>query len=475
MSYKTKNKTNTRRIYQNINRMAYPILLNYLLSSVFELLDKAIVGHYSVQGFAVVGAAASFTFAITGALGILSAAFNITAAEERGRGSAQGFETAFEVSKTLALIVGGCFFVLSLLGGRFFFQRVYKIQGTDLETLLSYFYPASFTVLLNMLIFQYSTYFRNCLNTKITLYSTVVSTCVNLFFDFSLVYGYCGLVQLGTAGAAWGSIIGLAAGLLVYQAAYFRRHPAMPGRFHRLFWLFIRQKRAGQGADHPFGFTETAIDAKAAAQKIVRLYPALFGQELLESTIFACVVSAAAARLGTRQLAVYSLLDTLAGTLGLPIYAYAAAAQTFALQSYSAGCCPAKKQESEANLPAVYLTCGMRLTFCAIAALCALCSILGGRLLYLIVDDTDIVSGAQELLIFVFLLLLARIPCQIYMNYLQGIGRERFVLRCTAVGTACASLGCMALGALFGLPGIYAGMIVELLALGFCYAAPRSR
>ena len=115
MSYKTKNKTNTRRIYQNINRMAYPILLNYLLSSVFELLDKAIVGHYSVQGFAVVGAAASFTFAITGALGILSAAFNITAAEERGRGSAKGFETAFEVSKTLALIVGGCFFVLSLL------------------------------------------------------------------------------------------------------------------------------------------------------------------------------------------------------------------------------------------------------------------------------------------------------------------------------------------------------------------------
>lgn len=35
---------------KNINKMAYPILLNYLLTSVFEILDKAVVGHYSVRG-----------------------------------------------------------------------------------------------------------------------------------------------------------------------------------------------------------------------------------------------------------------------------------------------------------------------------------------------------------------------------------------------------------------------------------------
>ena len=30
--------------------MAYPILLHYLLTSLFEILDQAIVGHYSVRG-----------------------------------------------------------------------------------------------------------------------------------------------------------------------------------------------------------------------------------------------------------------------------------------------------------------------------------------------------------------------------------------------------------------------------------------
>ena len=70
---------------KNINKMAYPILLNYLLTSVFEILDKAVVGHYSVQGFAVVGIAETPVYEITGALGILSAAFYMIAAELQGK------------------------------------------------------------------------------------------------------------------------------------------------------------------------------------------------------------------------------------------------------------------------------------------------------------------------------------------------------------------------------------------------------
>ena len=163
--------------------MSYPILLNYLLNTVFELLDKAIVGHYSVQGFAVVGIAASAIYAVTGALGILASAFHILAAEEKGKQNDVRFEQIFRISKQLALVIGVGFFLISMWGGRFFFRTIYGLEGEVLQELLSYFYPAAFTVLQNMLIFQYSVYFRNCLDTKITLYSTVVSTGVNLFFD----------------------------------------------------------------------------------------------------------------------------------------------------------------------------------------------------------------------------------------------------------------------------------------------------
>ena len=124
---------NNKTIHHKINHMAFPVLLNYLLSMIFELLDKAIVGHYSVQGFAVVGIAASFVYAITGALGILSAAFNIVAAKEKGKRNRQGFEVTFVTSKYLALLIGLCFFMLSRLGGRFFFQYVYGVRGANLR------------------------------------------------------------------------------------------------------------------------------------------------------------------------------------------------------------------------------------------------------------------------------------------------------------------------------------------------------
>ncbi|WP_138203633.1 hypothetical protein [Haloimpatiens lingqiaonensis] len=37
---------------KTINSLAFPILMNYLISSIFEIMDKVIVGHYSTEGFA---------------------------------------------------------------------------------------------------------------------------------------------------------------------------------------------------------------------------------------------------------------------------------------------------------------------------------------------------------------------------------------------------------------------------------------
>ena len=126
----------------DINKLVYPILLNYILTSVFELLDEAIVGHYSVEGFALVGIAASLIYSITGALGILSAAFNILAADRKGKEDKTGFEQIFISSKNLAILIGGIFLIVSMLLGSIFFHKAYGLEGQSLKDLLSYFYPA---------------------------------------------------------------------------------------------------------------------------------------------------------------------------------------------------------------------------------------------------------------------------------------------------------------------------------------------
>lgn len=415
---------------KQLNTMAFPILLNYLLMSIFEILDKAIVGHASVNGFGIIGIAAGPIFEITGALGILSVAFSILAAKQRGQGDADAFEQTFTVSRELSIFIGLGFFLLSLAGGRTFFRVVYGLTGEALEEGLRYFYPASFTVLQNMLIFQYSAYYRNRLNTKPSFYATALSTLVNLFFDLTLVHGLWGFPRLGTAGAAWGSIIGLGAGLLLYQIPYFRQHRPRPAR------------------------------RKEIVKALFQLYPPLLGQEFLESTLFVLVISSVVARMGTEQMAVYSLLATLSGTLGLPIYAYATATQTYVCQSFAAGDLHKSRQ---------YLRIGLGMGLTVIGGLCLLCFLFQRMIMGWIVSDETVIASAGTLLGWVFLSLLAKLPYPFYMGCLQGTGDEKFVFQSAAIAACLSSVSAAILGPLLGLAGLYLVMTMQSLILATVY------
>lgn len=421
-----------------INKLVYPILLNYILTSIFELLDEAIVGHYSVEGFALVGIAASLIYSITGALGILSASFNILAADRKGKEDLDGFEHIFISSKSLAIIIGGIFLIVSLLLGTVFFRTVYCLEGQALRDLLSYFYPAAITVLQNMLLFQYSAYFRNKLNTRIGLSVTFISTVVNLFFDYSLVYGKFGLPSLGISGAAWGSVIGLFCGLLIYQAAYYKNT--------ELKFIISHFKRNGIFLQQ--------------LKELLTLYPALLGQELIESTILVFIITAVIARLGSEQMAVYKLLDIVCSTIGLPAYAYATATQTYALQNHAA---------DEKNAVKRYLKTGIYSGILVIAALCILCTVWRVNILQWILPDAHITALACPFLWLIFLIVLIKVPYQVSMNYLQGIGHENFVLLGTVTGTILVSISVPVLGHYLNLTGIYLTTLLEYAVLGLIY------
>ncbi|WP_066714813.1 MATE family efflux transporter [Clostridium sp. Marseille-P299] len=92
-----------------INSLSLPILMNYLVTSIFEILDKAIIGHYSTNGFAVIGIASSVIFAITGSLGIFSVAYNIVAADMAGRQDEEMFEKTY--NKSGYTVVINCSFI----------------------------------------------------------------------------------------------------------------------------------------------------------------------------------------------------------------------------------------------------------------------------------------------------------------------------------------------------------------------------
>ena len=368
---------------------------------------------------------------------MLSSAFHILAAEKKGKQDESGFRTVFLVSRELVIWIGCGFFLLSLMFGRAFFQSIYKIRGNELQELLSYFYPASITVLENLLIFQYSVYFRNQKNTKIALVVTMVSTVVNLWFDFVLVYGATGLPHMGIAGAACGSVIGLGCGVLVYQTVYWKESRKN-----------VRRCRIPNTV------------RRKILRKIGKLYLPLLGQDLFENTIFVFAVSVAAARLGSEEMAIYKLLDLIGGILELPIYAYAAAAQTYVLQSNGAGNDKKARQ---------YQKAGIQTAVMVVLAVSGVCKIFSDSIFGGIIADQKIIDGATGLFWMPAVILMIKVFYRFEMLYLQGIGKERFVFWNTAVVSVLAGVGVILTGMWQGLHGIYLGMFLQYGILTVIY------
>lgn len=96
-------------------KMSFPILMNYIVVTLFEVLDKAIVGNYSLYDFAAVGVAATVIYKITGSLGVISVAYNIIAAKYIGKDDKNKFNNTFYTIMCVSFIVGMVVIFLSIL------------------------------------------------------------------------------------------------------------------------------------------------------------------------------------------------------------------------------------------------------------------------------------------------------------------------------------------------------------------------
>lgn len=417
---------------KTINLLAFPILMNYLISSIFEIMDKAIVGHYSTEGFAGVGVAASVIYVITGSFGILAVAYNIVAAEIKGKCDDDMFEKAFCSAMMISIVIGIAFTLISLLGGRVFFKYVYGLHGNVLELLLRYYYPASVTVLLNMVIFLFSTYFRNKHNTKIALYSTAVATIVNIFFDYALVYGKYGFSELGVSGAAWGSIIGLLAGIMVYV----------------IDMTVVNKKHMN------ISFS------RKAATRMIKLYMPLLGQDIMECTVFTMIITGIVSRLGISGIVSYNLLENLGSMVILPMYAFSTAAITLSIQKKASGDNIAVKS---------ILRTSIFMSLVIVIFISIVCITFPEKILALIVSDMKTIETTKTLIVYMIILQFIKIFYQIYKSYLQGTDNEKFVFITSVAGSLLSVTWIYLLSIVLGIGGIYIGLSINYIFLSLIY------
>ncbi len=236
-------------------------------------------------------------------------------------------------------------------------------------------------------------------------------------------------------------MIGLFAGLAVYQITYFQSNSAR-----------IKCPKSAQ---------------KESLLNMLKLYPSLLGQELAESAFLALVLSATVSNLGMMETAVYSLLESIGSVVMLPIYAYASASQTLSLQQYFAG-------ERKAAFDTVKK--GIAISVCFAGVLLRFLCILPKPLMRLILEDAAVIHSAVKLLLIFSLVILIKAPYHVLMSFLQGVGKERFVLIWVSLGSLLLSIAVIAAGTYFKLWGIYTAILSEslLLCIIYCKTAKRT-
>ena len=413
-------------------KMSLPILMNYLIMTLFEVIDKAIVGNYSTEGFAAIGVAANFIYLVTGALGVLSAAYNIIAAQFWGKNDKKQFNATFKTVMVITIVIGTLIIALSFVGGRLLFEKVYGLKNGILLLALDYFYIASVTVMMNMIIFNFSVYFRNMKNTKISFYSTIVSTVINIAFDYALVYGRFGLPELGVKGAAIGSVIGLSGGILVYLIKF----------------KADKEKMIKIKAD------------KEVAKRIIKLYIPLLAQDIVEGTIFTMILTSFISRMSVINIATYNLLETIIGAVALPMFALSSSAVTLALQkSFS------KYSKDTLRI----INTAISISILMIVSLGNIILLFPRVTMAIISKDNLVIDKAERVLLFAIIAVILKTFTVVYKSFLQGINNESFVFKSTVIISFLSLFWIYALVRIYGLRGIYIGIAINNMIFSIIY------
>ena len=413
-------------------KMSLPILMNYLIMTLFEVIDKAIVGNYSTEGFAAIGVAANFIYLVTGALGVLSAAYNIIAAQFWGKNDKKQFNATFKTVMVITIVIGTLIIALSFVGGRLLFEKVYGLKNGILLLALDYFYIASVTVMMNMIIFNFSVYFRNMKNTKISFYSTIVSTVINIAFDYALVYGRFGLPELGVKGAAIGSVIGLSGGILVYLIKF----------------KADKEKMIKIKAD------------KEVAKRIIKLYIPLLAQDIVEGTIFTMILTSFISRMSVINIATYNLLETIIGAVALPMFALSSSAITLALQkSFS------KDRKDTLRI----INTAISISILMIVSLGNIILLFPRGTMAIISKDNLVIDKAERVLLFAIIAVILKSFTVVYKSFLQGINNESFVFKSTVIISFLSLFWIYALVRIYGLRGIYIGIAINNMIFSIIY------
>ena len=355
------------------------------------MMDQAFVGHISVYAYGGVGLVASCINSLIGVLGAFSIVFNIRGSHRRGEGDQGSLNRLFGNFLLLSLMAGMALCLGFALFSRPVLELGFGLHGETLTEAENYLQIFSLTIPLNLLLFIYSSVFKIFRKTGIIFLVSLGANLLNILLDYVLIFGHLGLPEMGTRGAALGTVTALAANLG--------------------FYAFL-------GKDY-VRFSRKDLSLEKMKQIFQFSLPFL-GQETMEDILFVVGLNGIVARLGVTELAAYNLIAQFTNLILMPMFGYTAANTSLVSEWAGKG---DRKQADKAGRYTFGLLCIWFAVFYVILVL--------GReeFIRLISPDTEVITLAAACMPLALLIQLLNYYGNVWKSSLQSLGWQNWTLR----------------------------------------------
>lgn len=184
--------------------IALPIMLGNMAQTIINFTDTAFLGRLGVVALGASMLAGLFYFVFTTIATGFAIGIQIIIARRFGEGNHKRIGIIFEHGSIFVFLLGVILF--SIL---YFFSDKLLMWLIDSHNIyvasLDYIRYRQFGIMFVCFNFLYRGLYVGISNTKVITYSTIIMAVVNIFLDYCLIFGKCGMPEMGIGGAALAS------------------------------------------------------------------------------------------------------------------------------------------------------------------------------------------------------------------------------------------------------------------------------
>jgi len=223
-----------REYFNNMLKIALPIIVQQLAFAGLNMLGVVFVGQKGEVSVAAVGLAGQLAFLLNLVhFGIISGAAMFTA-QFWGKQDIPNLRRVLGMCLALALSASFIFFMLS----QFFPESILRIYSKD-EAVIAlgtdYIRTFSWTFIFFAITFSYALVMRSTGNVKVPTLVSVGALLISTFLSYSLLFGKFGLPELGIQGVAIAAVIARAVECVTLLVVTYVGKSPVAGSLRELF------------------------------------------------------------------------------------------------------------------------------------------------------------------------------------------------------------------------------------------------